>query len=101
MRHSAKKIFPLTVILLSPYFLFAEEQAEPRLITVTGDAEVRVVPDEVILTLGVETWNKDLNIAKKENDQRIRKIVALAKKHKIETKHIQTDYISIEPRYED
>ena len=37
---------------------------EPRLITVTGDAEVRVVPDEVILTLGVETLDKDLGVAK-------------------------------------
>ena len=37
---------------------------EPRLITVSGNAEVRVVPDEVILTLGVETWDRDLEAAK-------------------------------------
>nr|WP_321268708.1 SIMPL domain-containing protein [uncultured Sulfurimonas sp.] len=67
----------------------------------TGDAEVRVVPDEVILTLGVETWDKDLNIAKAENDQRTQQIVATAKKFNIAEKHIQTDYINIEPRYED
>ncbi|MEJ2211004.1 MAG: SIMPL domain-containing protein [Anaerolineae bacterium] len=35
----------------------------PRTVTVTGEAEVRVVPDEVILTLGVETWDKDLGRA--------------------------------------
>ena len=101
MRQIAKRILPLIIILLSPYFVSAEEQPEPRLITVTGDAEVRVMPDEVILTLGVETWDKDLNVAKNENDQRTERIVDVAKNLKIETKHIQTDYISIEPRYED
>jgi uncharacterized protein YggE len=88
------------IILLFPAFIFAAGKSEPRLITVTGDAEVRVVPDEVILTLGVETWNKDLNIAKQENDQRSQKIIDVGKKHKIDKKYIQTDYLSIEPRYE-
>ena len=30
-------------------------------ISVSGEAEVRVAPDEVILTLGVETFNKALS----------------------------------------
>jgi len=76
------------------------EKPEPRLITVTGDAEVRVAPDEVILTFGVETWDKNLAIAKKQNDKRVKKILELAKKYKIEPKHVQTDHISIDPSYE-
>ncbi len=99
MRYCTKMMSPLYIVFFFPYLVFAAEQTEPRLITVTGDAEVRVVPDEVILTLGVETINKVLNLAKTENDQRIQKIIDVAKKHNIETKHIQTDYISIEPRY--
>lgn len=78
----------------------AKDQPEPRLITVTGDAEVRVAPDEVILTLGVETWNMNLSVAKTQNDERVKKILALTKKYKIEPKHVQTSHISIEPRYE-
>jgi uncharacterized protein YggE len=77
------------------------ETSEPRLITVTGDAEVRVVPDEVILTLGVETWDEDLATAKKRNDARVKKVLAAAEKHGVEARHIKTDYISIEPRYHD
>lgn len=72
-----------------------------RYITVSGDAEVRVVPDEVILTLGVETEDPDLHVAKAENDQRVARLLTLAKDHGIEAVHIQTDHISIEPRYED
>lgn len=100
MKHQVKLMLPLIVILLLPVLTYAEEQPQLRLITVTGDAEVRIVPDEVILTLGVETWNNELNIAKKENDQRVQNVVAVVKKYEIEEKHIQTDYLSIEPRYE-
>jgi uncharacterized protein YggE len=79
----------------------AHDQLEPRMITVTGDADVRVAPDEVILTLGVETWSEDLGIAKSTNDQRVKKILAAAKRFGIEQKHIKTGYINIEPRYKD
>lgn len=79
----------------------AEERNYPKLITVTGDAEVRVVPDEVLLTLGVETWNPDLTLAKKENDEKVKALFETVKKFGIEEKNIQTDQISIEPRYGD
>ncbi|MCL7971773.1 MAG: hypothetical protein M8866_06735, partial [marine benthic group bacterium] len=40
----------------------ATAQEEGR-ITVAGEADVRVVPDEVVLTLGVETDDLDLQAA--------------------------------------
>ncbi len=79
----------------------AADLPAPRTVTATGDAEVRVVPDEVVLTLGVETWNKDLKVAQEENDRIVQKLLALAKSYGVEAKHIQTDYISVEPRYRD
>lgn len=69
-------------------------------ISVTGDATVKVVPDEIVITLGVETQDADLNQAKEENDKRVRRVIALAKSHGIEAKHIQTDFINIHPEYE-
>ncbi|MFN2225170.1 MAG: SIMPL domain-containing protein, partial [Anaerolineae bacterium] len=71
----------------------------PRTVTVTGEAEVRVVPDEVILTLGVETWDKDLDLAKRQNDEIAARVLALAADYGIAPEHVQTDYVSIEPRY--
>jgi hypothetical protein len=94
-------IFAFVLVLAFSFSAFAADQPQPRLITVTGDAEVRVAPDEVILTLGVETWDKDLGVAKSQNDERVKKVLTFAKKYKIESKHVQTDYISIEPRYRD
>jgi uncharacterized protein YggE len=92
-------VFAVVLIIIFTAPLWALEKSTPRLITVTGDAEVRVPPDEVVLTLGVETWDKDLDIAKKQNDARVEKILALAKQYKIEPKLVQTDHLSIEPRY--
>lgn len=72
-----------------------------RLITVTGEAEVNVVPDQVILTLGVETSNRQLRLAKSANDEIVKKVFAAAQARGVTVKDIQTDYISIEPRYRD
>ena len=69
-------------------------------ISVTGDATVKVVPDEIILTLGVETRHKELTEAKSENDKRVRRVIALAKSYGVDPKYIQTDFINISPEYE-
>lgn len=76
-------------------------RGDARLITVTGEAEVNVVPDQVILTLGVETSNRQLRLAKSANDEIVKKVFAAAQGRGVAAKDIQTDYISIEPRYRD
>jgi hypothetical protein len=78
-----------------------QDRAEPRLITVSGEAVVKVVPDEVVLTLGVESSDKQLRRAKSLNDERVEQVLAAAEKLGILAKNIQTDHISIEPRYRD
>lgn len=72
-----------------------------RTITVTGDADVKVVPDEASMILGVETMERDLNTAKNQNDERIKKILAATRDLGIDPKYVQTDQMSIEPRYSD
>jgi uncharacterized protein YggE len=98
---SKKTICTFVFILIFPLIAFAGKRDEPRLVTVNGDAEVKVAPDEVIITLGVETWNEDLSIAKNENNQAVAKILETARNKGVEEKHVQTDHISIEPRYRD
>jgi uncharacterized protein YggE len=77
----------------------ADEQPRPRAISVTGESEVLVAPDKVIITVGVETGDKVLTEAKKANDKLIAGLVEAALQFDIERGDIQTDYISIEPRY--
>jgi len=72
-----------------------------RTITVEGQAEMRVVPDEVLLTLGVETDDMDIGAAREQNDRRVAAIVAAAATSGITGDYIRTDYLDIEPRYKD
>lgn len=101
---SAKRL--MGIILLAYLLLgqsvpaFAADEL-PGTISVTGDAVVKVAPDEVVVTLGVESYDNRLSAAKQENDARVKRVIRLAESFDIEPKHIQTDFISIEPHYHD
>jgi len=73
----------------------------PRLISVTGTAEVNVPPDEVVLSLGVESRDKDLAIAKAQHDHRVKKLLAEAHDAGVEGKYIQTSMLQMRPDYSD
>lgn len=87
------------VVLCLACVVAAQQQREPPLITVTGDAEVRVVPDEVVFDLTVQTLNRDLRLAKTQTDERLKKTLELTRKYKIAPADVQTDYVKLEPRY--
>jgi uncharacterized protein len=84
------------VFVLSPS---AFGQTQPRLITVTGEAEVNVPPNEVVFDLTVQTIDKNLRVAKNQTDDRLKKVIDLTRKYKVLAKDVQTDYIKLEPRY--
>lgn len=88
-------------IALVPSLLAQDTFSHPRIISVTGTAEIKVAPDEVILTLGVDSRDKDLAVAKTDNDQRIKKLVTLAHAAGIDPKNIQTSALTMGPEYSD
>jgi hypothetical protein len=87
----------LTVALLAVPDAPAQED---RRITVAGEADVRVVPDEVVLNLGVETDDLDLVVAKAQNDERMSRVIDAARDAGLPDNLIRTDYLGIEPRYD-
>jgi hypothetical protein len=89
------------VVAVAPLAQPVRAATGEQTITTSGDADVNVVPDEVVLMLGVETWDKDLGAAKNQNDARVKKVLALTQDFRIESKYVQTDQISVEPRYTD
>jgi uncharacterized protein YggE len=89
----------LSVLLLPNTALRSSESETPRTITVTGEAEIRVVPDEVEITLGVETWNTKLDSAKHENDSRVEAIIETVQDFGVKPQHIQTDHLSLDMTY--
>lgn len=69
-------------------------------ISVSGSADVKVAPDEIYLRVGVETRDENLDRAKRENDESMSKSLAFLKSSGVNEKDVQTDFISIDPEYE-
>jgi uncharacterized protein YggE len=95
-----KSIFCLLLVMsICTATVLADDPPGVRLITVTGEAEVKVAPDEVVFDITVQSLNKDLKTAKNQTDDRLKKVMDLTRKYKVQAKDVQTDYIKLEPRY--
>jgi uncharacterized protein len=70
-------------------------------ISVNGEAVVDVKPDKIVVAFGIQTWDKDIELAKKMNNDILRKAVAAIGECGVPAKEIQTDHLSIHPRYHD
>ena len=86
--------------VLAPMAASGEEKTGPRLVTVTGTARVEVAPDEVVLTVGVETVDNDVSTAAATNDKRVKDVFALAREHGVGDPDVQTDRVSLGPEHE-
>lgn len=71
-----------------------------RTIEVVGSGEVKVVPDQAILSLAVQSFDPKLAAAKADNDQRVRAVLATATEHGVDEKDIQTSYMTISQQFE-
>lgn len=87
-----------TLLLLATPAFSQDEKGRP-LITVSGHAEVRVPPDEIVFTLYVESIDKDMLVAKNKTDASIREILAIARRNNVKDEDVQTSYVSVEPKY--
>ncbi len=85
------------LVVLSPA-VFADEP-QPRLITVTGKAELMVVPDEIVISLALESTDTDLDSAKVRNDRTREAFFALIHEHDIPAEHVQLGYVSIRKEF--
>lgn len=95
-----KRLFVLFLILAAcGVTALAQNQIEPPLITVTGQAEVLVPPDEAVFSLAVENVDKDMIAANKRTDDSVKQVLAMARKHNIKPEDVQTSRISIQPKY--
>jgi uncharacterized protein YggE len=96
-----KKILLAFAITCLASSVFAQNTADRPLITVTGQAEILVVPDEVFFNLRVVTLEKELPAAQAKNDQVVKTLLALARKYQIPPTQVQTDHIALSKTYSD
>lgn len=68
-------------------------------ITASGESVVYVTPDRIDVALGIETRDLDILSAKQKNNDILKKTLAAIEELGVAGKDIQTDHLSIEPRY--
>ena len=95
--------FPFLVItvLVFAFPAFAQKEVDRPLITVTGQAEMMVVPDEVAFSLSVVSMEKELPAAQAKNDQVVKTLLAIARQYQVPANKMQTGYISVSQRFTD
>jgi uncharacterized protein YggE len=96
--------FSSAALILASLLLFAPvaraaQEPTPRTVSTTGESSVYVTPDEVIINVGVETFNASLDAAKQDNDERSKTLLAAIKDVGVEAKHVQTDELNVSIEY--
>lgn len=90
----------LPALVLPVFAAPARAEAVNRTVSVSGAAEIKVAPDEIMLNVGVESRHPQLDQAKRANDESVANALAFLKRSGVAGKDVQTDFISIEPQYQ-
>lgn len=96
-----KLTFFLLVVFTALPSVLAQTPPQRSLVTVSGQAEVLVVPDEVAFNVRVSAFDKDLQKARLRTDEVVKKLLGLARTYQIPPELVQTDHISLQERYSD
>lgn len=90
----------LTLVFASS-LCFAQRNPELHTISVTGEAEVKVVPDRVTVMFSVEIRGKDLEAAASQTDAAVKRVIAAARQLGVEEGDIQTGVVRVDIAYDD
>lgn len=72
----------------------------PRSVSVTGTAELRVAPDELVVSVGVDTYAVEAQAAKKANDEAMAELLRVTKDNGVEPTNVRTENFTLLPRYD-
>jgi uncharacterized protein YggE len=94
-----KLILAMALTLISVFSTQAQSKTDLPLVTVTGEAEINVAPDQMTFTFEIETLNKDINVARANNEARAKSAIQAMHAFQISPDDIQTSSMSIESQY--
>jgi uncharacterized protein YggE len=80
---------------------FAQPNSEQHTINVTGDAEVKVVPDRITIMFGVENRDNNLEVASSKTDASVKQVIAAARELGVDQSDIQSDLIEVGMSYDE
>ena len=71
-----------------------------NVVAVSGDAEIKVIPNQVLISLGIETRDRSLAVARVQNDSAVRSVLDAIAKFQIDATDVQTDFIQVNIVYQ-
>ncbi|MEO8236317.1 MAG: SIMPL domain-containing protein [Flavobacterium sp.] len=92
----------VTLITFFTVMTYAQDQKMSQIpqITVSGEGKIKIVPDQGIISLGVENTGKEAAEVKKANDVIIDKILKFIKSNNIPSADFQTTNVSLNKNYD-
>ncbi|OCB78592.1 SIMPL domain-containing protein [Flavobacterium crassostreae] len=92
-----------TIVILAMMFMahsYAQEIKQVPVVNVNGEAKVKVVPDQAIISATVETKGSNAKEVKRLNDQQIDAVLNVIKKSNIKNTDYRTKYVALNPQYD-
>jgi uncharacterized protein YggE len=77
----------------------ADPVAPPRLVSVTGQGEVKAMPDMAYVSLGVEARRPALADAREQVTKAVERILALTRELGIDTPRVDSSQLQVQPEY--
>ncbi|HUJ22731.1 MAG TPA: SIMPL domain-containing protein [Bryobacteraceae bacterium] len=81
-------------------FLAQAQLNQGNIVSVSGDAEIKVIPNQVVISLGVETRDQNLAVAKTQNDRAVRSVLDAIGRLQIDPTDVQTDFMQVNIVYD-
>ncbi|MDD3386476.1 MAG: SIMPL domain-containing protein, partial [Candidatus Pacebacteria bacterium] len=93
-------VLMIVIIVFVAVLINEKTEANNNLISVSGLGEVYVTPDVGLITISVQTENRNVSVATDENSQKMNEVIEYIKSEGVESKDIKTTGYNINPRYE-
>jgi uncharacterized protein YggE len=93
------KNLSILLIFLISTIMTAQNNEQPT-VDVTGEGIVRVVPDEVTISVRVENTGNEAKALKMLNDNIVNDVLQTIKRMGIKDKNVQTEYVNLSKNYD-
>jgi uncharacterized protein YggE len=90
----------LLLVILAFASSFAQDSKNTALVTVMGEGKIKIVPDQVVISLSIETKGTETKAVKEQNDAKTAAVLKGIKKWGLAPADLQTQRVSLQPSYD-
>jgi uncharacterized protein YggE len=90
----------LLICFLFSVLAYSQEIKPIPQVNVSGEGKIKVVPDQVVVLVTVETKGTNAKDVKKQNDQQVESVLKLLKSMNLPSSDYRTKRVSLNPQYD-